>query len=182
MKKYFVIVVLGVMLCTGCIKDVDFDQVYDIEIYTDHNVSLVYFNLEVNDFLDDLNNETVFISDTVRLPVFAGPYNEKYLVQADFQFRLSNSFSRSVSIEYNFLDEFNNLLHIFDPISTTPFSEDLDITRTISESEIPGVLLTDKIVINILMATGGALDPLSDENFNVESAVLLHYKVTVEDE
>lgn len=167
----------------SCIEDVDFYQIDDIELYTDHNVSLVHFNLDANNFLDDLNNETLLISDTVRIPVFAGPYSENYLIQADFLYRLSNSFSRSISIEYNFLDAYDNSLYLFYPINTPPFTENLNVTQTITEAEIPSVLLTDKIVINILMASGGGnLDPSNGEHFNVESAVLLHYKVTVDDE
>ena len=181
MKKYIGIFSI-VLLFIGCVGDVDFDQIDDIEIYTDHNASLVYFNLDSNDFLDDLNNETLEISDTVSIPVFAGPYAENYLTQADFLFNITNTFTRSISLQYEFLDENSNSLFLVNPINTTPNSVDGEYVRIISEAQVPNVFATEKFVLKVLMESGVPLDPNLGLSFNVESAVLLHYKVTAEDE
>lgn len=183
MMRFLIIAVFICCFSMACVSDVDFNQVDDIEIYTDHNASLLYFDLDANDFLDDLNNETLVISDTVRIPVFSGPYTENFLIQADFLYKLTNTFSRSITIEYNFLDEFDNALYIFDPIVLAPDVNDIEVVQTILEPEIPSVLQTDKIVLRITMSSsGGILDPSLNETLNVESAVLLHYRVTVEDD
>ncbi|MDT0552593.1 hypothetical protein [Urechidicola vernalis] len=181
MKKYIFIFSI-VLLFSGCVSGVDFDQIEDIEVYTDHNVSLVYFKLEANDFLDDLNNETLLLSDTVSIPVFAGPYSEDYLIQADFLFKISNTFNRNITLQYEFLDENSNSLFLVNPINTTPNSVDEEYVRIISEAQVPNVIATEKFVLKVLMESGVPLDPNLGLSFNVESAVLLHYKVTAEDE
>ncbi|OIQ37957.1 MAG: hypothetical protein BM563_07285 [Bacteroidetes bacterium MedPE-SWsnd-G1] len=170
------------LLLTGCVSGVDFDQIDDIEVYTDHNASLVYFNLDANDFLDDLGNETLVLSDTFNIPVFAGPYSENYLIQADFLFTISNTFTRDISLQYEFLDENDNSLFLVEPINSLPNSINEEYIRIISEAQIPNVITTEKFVMQILMGNGTPLDPSLNLSFNAESAVLLHYKVTTEDE
>lgn len=181
MRK-FIGILYVILLLTSCLNDVDFDQVDDIEIYTDHNASLVYFDLDANDFLDDLNNEVVEISDTVSIPVFAGPYNENFLIQADFLFNITNTFTRSITLQYEFLDENNNSVYQVESINSTPSNFNEEYIRIIPETEISSVLTTEKIVINISLGTGVPLDPALGYQFSVESAVLLHYKVTAKDE
>ena len=195
MKNVVYIILLFNLIFVSCVKDIDFNQIDDIEIYTDHNVSLIYSTLDVSDFLDDFGNETLFLSDTTRIPIFIGPsdttripifigpYTENYLIQADFNYKITNTFNRTVIFQYEFLDENNNSIYSFQPIHITPNSIDSEFTQTIVEVDIPSVLITNKIVVKILMDSGVLpLDLSQNYLFNFQSAVILHYKVTVDDE
>jgi len=183
MKNVVYIILLFNLIFVSCVKDIDFDQIDDIEIYTDHNASLIYSTLDVSDFLDDFGNETLFLSDTTRIPIFIGSYTENYLIQADFNYKITNTFNRTVIFQYEFLDENNNSIYSFQPIHITPNSIDSEFTQTIVEVDIPSVLIANKIVMKILMDSGVLpLDLSQNYLFNFQSAVILHYKVTVDDE
>lgn len=178
--KYSLIVCC--LLFYSCIKDIDLDQIDDIEINTTHIVSLVHFTLGSSSLLDDLANEALSISDTTIFPVFVGPYNENYLVQADFNYKFTNTFNRLVTIQYGFLDEFDNSIYTFQPINIAANSTNFEVTQTIVEADIPLVLPTDKIVINIVMDSGTPmLDPSQNYSFNMQSAATLTYRVTVDE-
>ena len=182
--KFIKVVLLVSSLCFfSCIKDIDTDQLNDIEILTDHNITLVHFDLGSTGFLDDLNNEVLILSDTLRLPIFVGAYTQNFLIQADFQYVLSNSFDRDITIQYQLLDIDSTLLYQFPPMSIPQGSTNLNITQSILENEIPAVLQTDQVVVTIRLDSGSIpLDPSHTYNFNLKSGLVLHYKVTVENE
>lgn len=177
------IVLLSAVFFVGCVQDIDTDQLNDIEIFTDHNITLVHFDLGSTGFLDDLNNEVLVLSDTLRLPIFVGSYTQNFLIQADFQYVLSNSFDRDITIQYQLLDIESALLYQFPPMSIPRESANLNISQSILENEIPTVLQTDQVVVTIRLNSGTIpLDPSQSYNFNLKSGLVLHYKVTVENE
>ena len=183
MKIIRQILILSTVFLIGCVQDIDTDQLNEIEILTDHNITLVHFDLGVASFLDDLNNETLILSDTLRLPIFVGSYTQNFLIQADFEYFFSNSFDRDITIQYALLDVDSVLLYQFPPMSIPQGSANLSITQSILENEIPAVLQTDQVVVTIRLDSGTIpLDPIQTYIFNLKSALVLHYKVTVEDE
>ena len=182
MVKKLTIIFL-ILFCASCVQDIDLDQIDDIEINTTHIASLIHFTLDTSNFLDDVGNEILFISDTTRSPIFSGDYTENYLIQADFNYKFTNTFNRQVDIQYEFLDEFDNSLFMFQQINIATNSFDYQVTQTIVESDIPAVIPTDKVVVSFLMSAGNPpLDLSQGYSFNLQSAVTLHYKVTVDEE
>lgn len=183
MKNLNYIFAIWSLCLVSCIKDIDTDQLNDIEILTDHNITLVHFDIGVNSFLDDLNNERLVLTDTLRLPIFVGPYTQNFLIQADFEYVLSNSYDRGITIQYELLDIDNVLLYQFPPIPIPQTSANLNVTQSVLENEIPAVLQTDQVVAKIRLDSGSTpLDPSQPYNFNLKSGLVLHYKVTVENE
>ena len=177
--KTFKILVVTAFLFIACVDDVDFDQVDDIEINTSHLITLVHFNADTTYFLDDFGNESLFISDTTELPIFEGTYNENYLIQADFQFVLSNTFDRDITFQFEFLDINDNEIYQFNPLLINPIVSPFDETQTIFEPDIPLVLPTEKVVINIRLDAGSTpLNPDLGMDLNFQSALTLHYQIT----
>ncbi|GAB1307630.1 hypothetical protein KH5_03130 [Urechidicola sp. KH5] len=184
MKKYpFKYLYVAILFSfSSCISDIDFDQVDDIAIETEHLATLVYFNVDVNSFLDDLGNELLISSDTLELPIFNGPYNENYLVQVDFNFEVSNTFDRDFEYQYEFLDEFYNEVYEFSPVIVPSNINNYQQVQTIN-SDIEDVLQTKYVVLNSRLYPGNT--PLSSADpwiINFKSAVRLYYIVTVENE
>lgn len=181
-KLLLLLLIISFLINTSCISDVDFDQVDDIAVETEHVISLVYFDADVNSFLDDLGNELLVSSDTLELPIFDGPYNENYLVQIDFNFEISNTFDREFEYQYEFLDEFYNEVYEFAPVTVPSNISNYQEVQTIN-SNIEDVLLTKFVVLNTRLANGNApLDPSQPWNINFKSAARLYYVVTAENE
>lgn len=178
MKHILTLVLLSAFFFS-CISDVDFDQADDIEISTPHLISLVYFTADANYFLDDLSNETLFVSDTTELPIFGGSYNENYLIQADFQFKISNTFNRSVALQVKFLNEDDNGIYVFNTMNIPFNTIDFENTQIITEINIPLVLPTEKVVFNVLLDLGSTpLDPSQNMEFELQSATTFHYQIS----
>lgn len=182
MKFHKLLLVIATIFLVSCISDVDFDQVDDVEINTSHLISLVYFTADTNYFLDDLENETLFISDTTELPIFAGPYNENYLIQADFQFLINNTFDRRAEFQIEFLDEEDQNTFTFNNMIIGPNTV-FEQIQVINEAMIPSVLPSKKVVISILLDAGSIpLDPSQNMDIEYQSAATLHYQITADEE
>ena len=182
MKKIKFFITLLILFFVSCISDVDFDQVNDIEIITPYFATLVYFNADSNFFLDDLQNEVLAISDTTEHPIFKGPYTEEYLVQADFNFKMSNSFDRDITVQILFLDDFDTATYTFAPMYVSANNLNFESTQVIQEVNIPSVVSSEKIVIHLLMDLGGnSLNPNSLMSLDFQSGTKFLYKITVDE-
>lgn len=182
MNQQKLILALLSLLFASCISDVDFDQVDDIEIITPHLLTLVYFDADANFFLDDLGNEVLAISDTTELPIFEGPYNEEYLIQADFDFKMSNSFDRGITVQVLFLDEIDNNIFVFAPMRVAQNDLNFERVQVIGEANIPSVVTSKKMIINILMDSGSTpLDPNNNMKLDFQSGATFLYKITVDE-
>lgn len=183
MKLVTPIFLICVLFLFGCVKDIDMDQLDDIEFLSEHKIALIHFDLEVPDFLDDLNNEKLRLSDFTRIPIFDGSYTEDYLIQADFQYVFSNSFDRGVTIQYQFFDIYGNFLHELPQIYIPKGALDLSVTQSISGDDISLVSATDQVIVAVQLDSGTIpLDPIQPYMFSLKSGLFLHYKITVEDE
>lgn len=183
MRKAKFLYLMIFILTLSCVKDIDVDQLDDIEILTDHNVSLIHFDLNVSNFLDDLNNEVLTLTDTTRYPIFVGPYSQNYLFQVEFNYSYSNSFDRDITFQYDLLDINGQLVYKLQPILVEKGNIGFSAVQYIFESEIPAILETDQVVVNISLDDGNIpLDELQDFIFNLKSGIILHYKITVDEE
>lgn len=177
------LLILGCFLIKSCVKDVDFDQVDDIEINTTHNISLINFKINPSDFLDDLENEVLLRSDTTGLPIFDGSYTVNYLNQAEFEYKFSNTFNRSISLEMEFLDEYNTSLFTLQKIDIEANVSDIEVVQTLDELALQKLPLTERIVVKLVLSMGNLpLDPNQDYILTSQVATLLYFKVTTIDE
>ncbi|AOW21780.1 hypothetical protein [Urechidicola croceus] len=165
----------------SCVNDVDFDQVDDIEINTVHRASLVYFTTNNESFLDVLGNQVLTISDTTTLPIFQGPYTENYLVRADFNYNITNTFNRDFTIQYEFLSEDYMRTWLFDPIEVPSNTVDYEITQSITEDNIQQVIESNRVVINIILEPTNEPTNTNPE-LSLQSAATFYYQVTTTDE
>lgn len=183
MKIPSYLLILSCFFLESCVKDVDFDQVDDIEINTIHNVSLIHFDMESSDFLDDFDNEVLFRSDTTAMPIFGGGYTVNYLNQAEFIYKFSNTFNRSVSLEMEFFDEFNVSLFILQKINIDANTSDFEVTQGLDDFELQRFINTERIVVKLMLSDGSPpLDPNQSYLFSSQMAVLLYYKLEVADD
>ena len=97
----------------GCVKEVDFDQIDDIEIRSVYIASLAYFDLQADDFLDDNGEELPHIVDFVELQL--NPDYAENIEKLEFTFEFSNSFSRDFYAQVHFFDSEGNVIYTLEP-------------------------------------------------------------------
>ena len=75
----------------SCVSGIDYEQTEPITITPTLEVSLVYTSLVASDFLDDLDAEVPFLTDSVVLEAISDDFINDYLVRADFNIEITNS-------------------------------------------------------------------------------------------
>lgn len=143
------------LLFSSCVKDVDFDQVDQIEIKSTYIASLTYFDLFANDFLDENLNELSQIEDFVMPELKAD--NAENVVKLEFNFEFSNSFSRDFYATVYFFDSEGNVVYQLDP--SIEIGRNTEGVRTVIT-----VLPPDIETIYTASSAGFFLNLVSDEN------------------
>ncbi len=101
------------LILSGCVKDVNFDQIDEVEIESVYIASLAYFDLLAGDFLDENFNEISQLEDFV-MPQLNPDFAEN-VSELQFLFEFSNSFSRDFLASVYFFDADGNVIFQLDP-------------------------------------------------------------------
>lgn len=100
-------------LVQGCTKEVDFDQIDELEIQSKYIAALTYFDLFPSDFLDEEQNEISQIEEFIVTGLRAE--NQEYIEKLEFRFQFSNSFSRDFSATVLFFDTAGKVVYQLEP-------------------------------------------------------------------
>lgn len=104
--------VLILFLFTGCIKDIDLEQVDDVEIDHTSTINLAYFNADSDDFKDSTTGE--IDNRPFELVLSLNFLNEEFLTdnlkELAFLFQFENTFSQEFVTTIDFLTEDNTQL------------------------------------------------------------------------
>ncbi|MDT0675642.1 hypothetical protein [Autumnicola musiva] len=98
------LVILLVVICAGCVKDVDLNQAKDITLSPDLQTNLVLYEVGETDFVDpDTKRMRTVIRDTVRLEFLDDDYIQNDLESVEFYFRNINTFPQVFLNKVHFL-------------------------------------------------------------------------------
>lgn len=173
----FLITALVVLLFQSCIKDVNFDQIEDANIYSSYIVTLVHLNLTAPKFLDELNQEIEVTSDFIEAPI--SEESEPYLEKVEFTVITENTFNRNISMTITFFDVFGNPIYVLQPIINAPQnSPELTTVIEIPKQDIHFIYDTQFFGFKVFLApsTDGSTISIDDTStFNFKSSVELFF-------
>lgn len=176
MKRVWLVGVF--LLLVGCMKDVDFNQVDDIEIKSVYIASLAYFDLVAEDFLDEDLNELAHIEDFI-LTRLKSDYADN-VEKLEFTFVFSNSFSRDFIATVIFLDADGNLLYLMEPsIEISRNTENVKTVITVEQPDIETIYSASRagFFIQLLSDGNNVLTPQSQGILNLKSSLTLYLNV-----
>ncbi len=139
------------LVFSSCVKDVDLDQAEDIVLTPEAAIDLVYFTITSEDFspgpglVDTARDET-------RLDFLDDDYIQNSLVQADFNFRFTNTFESPLTATIKFVSPGNAVQHtIIIPVPQGSIGSPatVDFTEIINENQINRVRRSIKVSIEI---------------------------------
>jgi len=107
-------ILLALFLILSCTKDIDIDQLDDIEINPTYLITLVYFKLYAPDFLDSVNTEVPIQVDIVRASMSDIP--QEYLKKIEFNIVTTNTFNRDFNAKIVFIDANQKPIYELTPI------------------------------------------------------------------
>ena len=140
-------------LMLSCVKDVDINQFEEIVVPPTAALDLIYFNLAPSDFSDGAGG-IKNVSDDVRLEFLDDDYIQDGLMQADFNFRFTNTFAQEFKVVMKFLSESNSEQHTINfhvPAGSTANPAILDYTERIDESQIGRIRRSIKLLVEVEM-------------------------------
>ena len=137
----------------SCVKDVDINQYEEIVVPPRAALDLVYFNLDPSDFSDG-SGGIKKASDDVRLEFLDDDYIQDGLMEADFNFRFTNTFAQEFHVVMKFISESNSVQHTINfhvPAGSTASPAILDYTERIDESQISRIRRSIRLLVEVEM-------------------------------
>ena len=153
--KYLFKIVFLLLLITlvSCVKDVDLDQAQEIVIPPTAAIDLVYFDLTSDEFFVGPGGN-LRAADESRLDFLDDDYIQTGLMQADFNFRCTNSFQNAFKINIFFRspsDAIRYQIPIEVPAGSIEAPAVIDYTEIIDNSQIDKIRKSIKVSIEIDM-------------------------------
>ncbi len=183
MKGLFRIVILSFyFVIVSCVKDIDFDQVNDIEITPSTPISLVNFSIDeyqllLADLVTEITNE---ISDGVSFTPIGDSGVEKELEKVVFQFAAENEFNRGFVVEFVFLDSDNTPTHTPLNFNIQPYDLNFFYEEEILVAGNTRFLETTRVEarLTLLPSTDGStIDPSIPLTLKFKSGSVLYFRI-----
>lgn len=150
--KLFLLVLIPLFL-TSCVKDTDVNQVDDVVLNPVVEVNFIYFTLQVDDFqLDPLFEGNLTVVDTTEIRFLDDDFAVDNIKEAEFFFRVSNTFPVGVNANFTFISEDNEPYYEINfPIQLSDDGNPVitEFTQTISDTDIELLTLNDKVIATI---------------------------------
>lgn len=168
---------LVILFFQGCTKDVDFNQLDEVNVHSTFITTLIYLNLTAADFLDDFNQEIAVTTDFIEPPITDD--SRPYLEKVAFTVITENTFNRNFRLSITFYDAYNVPIYVLQPIINVPEnSSKLTTIVEISKQDIPLIYDTKYFVFAIFLspiATGSAISINDTSTFNLKSSAKLFF-------
>jgi hypothetical protein len=165
---------LGIFLLiaffSACVKDTDFDQANDIVVSPIVELDLIYFDLPAITFFDTINSIPILtVSDTTNLPWLNDEEIRTSLKRAEFYFKATNSIEREFQLDFQFLNEQNEVTYMLQTqveqgTITNPLIT--EFIENVEGEDLADLTLAEKVVV--LLTIPSANENL-DGTINLES-------------
>ncbi|WP_416440137.1 hypothetical protein ACH3O9_10445 [Leeuwenhoekiella sp. A16] len=169
------LIILYVLLQTGCVRDIDLDQADEFATEQDVDLDLIYFTLDAQNFTDETGAiiEPATTQET-RVELFDDEFFQENLEELGLYVRIENTFFQGFITTLNFLDEEGNITYSVQ-INVTGSTNDQPVT-TIYDEVITGEdldLIRASISISIATEIIPDGNPVSGE-LNFQSKLRYH--------
>lgn len=173
----FTTAALVILFFQGCTKDVDFNQIDEVNIHSTYIATLIYLNLTAPDFLDDFNQEIAVTTDFIEPPIT--DESRPYLEKVAFTVITENTFNRNFRLIITFYDAVGVPIYVLQPVINVPEnSSKLTTIVEISKQDIPYIYDTKYFVFAIFLSpsTSGSTISINDTStFCLKSSAKLFF-------
>lgn len=167
-----------IFLSFSCSSDLDFDQIDDLKLEPVVVANLTYFNLPVNDFVDNGNEQSIAF-DAQDFNPFRNSLMREDLMKAEFNFEITNTITRGYKIDLVLIDAQNNTIETLS-FNVPPYSGSsnaLNFTEVFENQRLANLKRTAKIGFVINMAAGPPLTENSLGNLKLRSDATLYFVI-----
>lgn len=179
--KLFKIILLAVLLAfTSCVKDLDFNQVNELELTPSYTTSLVNFSVPQTVFLDPITG--VEVAKTSSKIIFSAiekieEKHKKYLERVTVEFDIENPFDRNFQLDFKFVDKNGSQTYDFPVLDIQPNST-YETPHEINLINHPNLLNSVEAEITITLMPGTTIDQTIPKVFKFKSAGIFNFRIT----
>ena len=101
--KYKILLLAISLMFFACTKDVDFNQINDLELNPVIESSLIFFDEPANRFLEN-GNEVLITQDFIIIDIFNNEFVVDNLVKVDLVFETENSINQRFDLQIALFD------------------------------------------------------------------------------
>lgn len=155
--KYIFIFLCFILLT--CTEEVDFDQANDFHVSPVVESSPIFFNESANQFVEEGEGINT-IQDDLLINIFNDQFIIDNLTKAEFVFDIVNSIDRSFSLQVEFLNEMDNILHIMTiNVAASPSNEKVYQTHieTFEGASLLALKKTQKMSFTLNLTKGSPI-------------------------
>lgn len=166
---------------TSCVKDINFNQVKDLELTPGLAIALAKFEFKQVDLIDKVTNkEKLTFSDTASFSVFNSfdESQKKYLRKVSLLLDIKNEFSRTFELDFSLLDADGATTYTLNTLVIKP--EDTYNTPTeIAIVDHPNFLnsTTVAITMRLLPSTTSPINVNVPKKFVFKSSGVFHFRI-----
>tara|TARA_Y100000385_G_scaffold137952_1_gene143330 strand:+ start:14904 stop:15476 length:573 start_codon:yes stop_codon:yes gene_type:complete len=167
-----------------CVDGIDYEQTEPITITPTLEVSLVYTSLVASDFLDDLDAEVPFLTDSVVLEAISDDFINDYLVRADFNIEITNSLNKDFEIQLDLIDsttslQYSSSFYIENSPSNTPIT--IEQFEVFSGPNLEALKVSNKLDLKISPISSPTASVLTNASLGsivFKSTVVLYFEIS----
>ena len=177
MKTSSVFTSIGVFLLivffSACVKDTDFEKANNIVLAPIMEVDLLYFDLPAITFFDTVASSSILtVRDTTELPFLNDAEIRNNLKRAVFSFKVGNSIQREFQVDFEFLDDQNQVtstIQIPGAQGTVSNPVITEYTENFEGQELINLTGAGKVAVSVTIASSNA---------NLDGSIKLQSKTT----
>lgn len=174
-SKYKILILALNLIFFACTKDVDFNQINDLEISPVIESSLVFFDEPANRFLEN-ENEVLITQDFIMVDFFDDEFVVDNLVRTDLVFETENSINRRFDLQIDFFDNSGQLQHSFS-ITQEPLSNN-NYTEVFEDDALDALKNTTVIVFTLRLSSGNpAINETTPGSIKLKSKAVFYFNI-----
>lgn len=173
-KPLIKLLVFFALTITSCVKNVDFDQVDNIELIPIVKASLVHFDVTASDF-----EFSSFTTDIADFHLFDSNVVQDDVTKIELIFEIENSFNKDFNIIFSFLNDENEIVSVINLLSSS--NTNLNEIIIFENQALENLLSAKAIIVSVnLIENSNITTP--QMNLNFKSAADVYFKINVNEE
>ncbi|WP_406684804.1 hypothetical protein N1F78_03530 [Seonamhaeicola sp. MEBiC1930] len=165
-------ILLSLFFIISCTKEVDFNQISDIEISPVVESSLIFFTASANDFIQ--NNQEVSLSpDFIEVDVFNNSFVNDNVNKVDLVFETENTLPRDFSFSIDFFSENGQFLENFTFLTT----EASPHVITFEDTNLRLIKNTSVLLFSLTMLNGDLLSDTTEGRIALKSKAVFYFNI-----
>jgi len=176
LKFKIILIFIVVFINASCVKDLDFNQVDELEAQMPIKVSMLYLKLTQDSFIDNTGAVSSLLQDETEIHVedlVSQSVTESVVIDTYF----SNTFNSGFFLEFEFYNDAGVFLFSIDDFTVPANASNFHHEIPIAGDDFSDFTNTTKVKVRINVLDTSAVDVTIDDQFKMKSSINFQIKI-----